>query len=59
MPLVALLLACGNPFVARLTRVVIEPEVTDFWAVPLPSELRSKKTAPTTFSAGPARDPSW
>ncbi|MBL9038497.1 MAG: hypothetical protein JNG84_08305 [Archangium sp.] len=31
---------CGDGFVNRPTRVVFDPGVTDFWSVPLPSELR-------------------
>lgn len=32
--------ACGDGYVERPTQVVFEPNAADFWAVPLPSELR-------------------
>ncbi len=53
-----LLLACGNPFVARPTRVVIEPGVNDFWAVPLPSELRRQDDGTYNLDRWPGGRPS-
>lgn len=43
-----LLVACGDGFVARDTRVTFEPDPVNFWSLPLPSDLR--RQADGTFN---------
>jgi hypothetical protein len=45
---VLLLLGCGDGFLVQPTRVIFEPTRTDFWALPLPSDLR--RQADGTFN---------
>src|SRR5947208_1057288 len=42
--LLLLLTACGDGFVARDTQLTFEPDTTNFWALPFPSDLRRPLT---------------
>jgi hypothetical protein len=46
--LIFLLAACGDGFVARDTRVTFEPDTSNFWSLPMPSDLR--RQADGTFN---------
>ncbi len=51
------LAACGDGYVERPTKVVFEPSATDFWAVPLPSELRRQADGSFNLERWPGARP--
>lgn len=55
--LASLLAACGDGYVERPTQVVFDPNATDFWGVPLPSELRRQSDGSYNLERWPGPRP--
>jgi hypothetical protein len=57
LAVLALVSGCGDGFVERPTQVTFDPSSRDFWALPMPSDLRIEEDGTFNFERFPGKRP--